>query len=60
MAKRRPKIERRLIVVSKRRTPTDEGLDRVVAAMVLHQLAQQEPKSDAGAAGPDPDTEVGS
>lgn len=34
-------IERRLIVVSKRRQPTDEGLARLVAAMVLHQIEQQ-------------------
>lgn len=60
MTKRRPKIERRLIVVSKRRTPTDEGLGRLVAAMVLHQLAQQEPQSTADTAGPDTDPEVGS
>jgi hypothetical protein len=35
---KRKAVERRLIVVSKRRQPTDEGLVRLVAAMVLHRL----------------------
>jgi hypothetical protein len=39
---KRKAVERRLIVVSKRRQPTDEGLARLVAAMVLHRLDQIE------------------
>ena len=37
--------ERRLLVVSKRRQPTDEGLARLVAAMVLHQLEAERASS---------------
>jgi hypothetical protein len=60
MTKHRPKIERRLIVVSKRRTPTDAGLGRLVAAMVLHQLAESEPGGKPTTVGPVDDPEVGS
>lgn len=37
---KRKHAERRLIVVSKRRQPTDEGLARLVAAMVLYRIEQ--------------------
>jgi hypothetical protein len=40
-------VERRLIVVSKRRQPTDDGLARLVAAMVLHRLNQIEQRDEA-------------
>jgi hypothetical protein len=47
---KRKAVDRRLIVVSKRRQPTDEGLARLVAAMVLYQLEHVElpkPAKDA-------------
>lgn len=53
---KRKKIERRLIVVSKRRPPTDEGLARLVAAMVLHQIEQR----DTGQASAPDQTETSS
>lgn len=38
---KKKRSERRLILLSKRRVPSDEGVARLVAAMVLHQLEQQ-------------------
>ena len=46
---KRKNVERRLLVVSKRRQSSDEGLARLVAAMVLHQLEQ--PRADDDGAG---------
>ncbi|WP_155918190.1 hypothetical protein [Marmoricola sp. URHB0036] len=46
---KRVRPERRLIITSTRRPVSEDGLARLVAAMVLHQLDQQRAEEiDAG------------